>query len=126
MSTESQEWTPDWLANFGSAENWLEQVCNSHNAALAAERQRREQEEATHERAEQREELLSNQLLSAQAAIEKIKEIVKTAPKDWFYEFNQRALYGLNDIFESVDLSPLRQHEKKIRRDEQEKSVAIL
>jgi hypothetical protein len=29
-------WTPEWLANFGSAEDWLEQVCDAHNSALAA------------------------------------------------------------------------------------------
>jgi chromosome segregation ATPase len=33
-----QEWTPEWLANFGSAENWLQEICDTHNAALAIER----------------------------------------------------------------------------------------
>jgi len=34
--SEPQKWTPDWLANFGKADNWLESICGAHNAALAA------------------------------------------------------------------------------------------
>ena len=30
------EWTADWLANFGKADNWLESICDAHNAALDA------------------------------------------------------------------------------------------
>jgi len=36
MISEQQEWTPEWLANFGNSENWLQEICNAHNAALAA------------------------------------------------------------------------------------------
>ncbi len=30
------EWTPYWLAHFGKADNWLESICDAHNASLAA------------------------------------------------------------------------------------------
>ncbi len=32
----AQEWTAEWLANFGNANNWLESICAAHNADLAA------------------------------------------------------------------------------------------
>lgn len=31
---EQQQWTPDWLATFGSAENWLQEICEAHKAEL--------------------------------------------------------------------------------------------
>ncbi len=35
-----EQWTPEWLANFGSPENWLQEICEAHNSALAAEREK--------------------------------------------------------------------------------------
>jgi len=34
-----QEWTPEWLVNYGSAENWLREICDAHNTELAAARE---------------------------------------------------------------------------------------
>ena len=36
-SGEPQEWTPEWLANSGNSNDWLQSICDAHNATLAAQ-----------------------------------------------------------------------------------------
>jgi hypothetical protein len=38
MSEQPQEWTPKWFETTFQDHDWIKQVCEAHNAALAAER----------------------------------------------------------------------------------------
>jgi hypothetical protein len=40
----SEKWTPEWLATYGNANDWLQSICDAHNAALAAEREKSDDE----------------------------------------------------------------------------------
>ena len=113
--SEQQEWTPERLAQYANPDHSdLNQLSSAINAALAAERKRREQMEENgsryheadlHEMAQLREHnrKLEHQLLSAQAAIEKIKQ-------------SDALTVGIMQIVDSVDLSALRQHDAEVRK----------
>jgi hypothetical protein len=39
MSEQPQEWTPEWFETTFQDHDWIQQVCDAHNAALATERE---------------------------------------------------------------------------------------
>jgi hypothetical protein len=103
--SEQQEWTPEYvIMELGVNTHWKAvEIADAHNAALAAERQRRERAELFQRNDETEANELSERLLSALAAI------------NFALGWGDLPL-GVEEKLRHADLSLLHQHDAEVRK----------